>query len=169
MERHQPRAGDVEGVTVGDAVVRLGSREDPVPEHPVVPVQVDRRVHQAAEFAHRGDVVVVAVGEQDGCDFPAGDGGRDGGGVVGRIDHQAFLVIADDPDVVVHVPGAAVERKRTRGDELLDPQAGGGGAAHSSTTERSTAPECIFSKAASMSLIVMRSVTKASRSSRPCR
>lgn len=112
VQRHQAGAGDVERVAVFDRAVRLGPGEDPVPEHPVVPVQVDRSVDQAAECAHRGDMVVVAVGEQDGLDGPAGDGGRDGTGVVGRVDHDAFLIVADDPDVVVDVPGAAVERER---------------------------------------------------------
>ena len=43
-------------------------------------------------------------------------------GVVGGVDDEHLVVVADEPDVVVDVPGAAVEAERARGDDLLDPQ-----------------------------------------------
>ena len=67
------------------------------------------------------------------------DGLRDRGGVVGGVDHDDLALVADDPDVVVHVPGAAVEGELPGGDEPFDPSA----AIRAPPTERSTSPWCI--------------------------
>jgi hypothetical protein len=54
-------------------------------------------------------MVIVRVGEEDGQDLPAADLIDDRGCVVRGIDDHAFVIVAHDPDVVLHVPGAAVE------------------------------------------------------------
>ena len=61
-------AGDLEGVPVVDPRVRLGAGEHGFPEDLVGGVQVHRGAHLLGEVAGVADVVVVAVGEQDGLD-----------------------------------------------------------------------------------------------------
>ena len=90
------------------------------------------------------------------------DDREDGVDVVRRVDDDALVVVTDHPDVVVDVEGLAVEGERAAGDGVVDTDA------HRITTERSTSPECILSKAASTSPSAISSVTNASRSSRPC-
>src|SRR6185369_16325159 len=79
--------------------------------------------------------------------------------------HQHLVVVAEQPDVVVHRPGLAVEVEGPRRDDPLDADLAG----HSTTTERSTSPWRIRSNAASTSSSPIRSLTNASRSRRPCR
>src|SRR5699024_2427156 len=135
-----------------------------------------------SDAAHCPDVVVVTVREEDGAHCAPGDRIQHRLRVVRRVDDHALGVVPEDPDVVVHLPGAAVEGERAAGDEVLHPHpAAGIGALHShrtsppvgagliSTTERSTFPAVIFSNAGSTSSMPMRSVTKPSRSSRPRR
>src|SRR5947207_2421202 len=102
-------------------------------------------------------MVVVAMGEQDGLHLAATDCLRDGLRVVRGVDHDALGVVAHNPDVVVDVPRAAVQGERPRGDDAVNPDTAGfedqGLCRHSSTTERRTEPECIFSNASSMSLM----------------
>lgn len=67
----------------------------------------------------------------------------------------------------------AVEREDAGGDQPFDThtarsRAGDNLCVHSSTTERSTSPLCILSKAASMSVRPMRSDTNCSSGKRPC-
>ena len=45
---------------------------------------------------------------------PVADGRRDGVGIVSGVDDDRLVVVADDPHVVVDVPGAAVEARRCR-------------------------------------------------------
>src|SRR5690606_5998381 len=110
-----------------------------------------------------GDVVVVAVRAQDRADVPVAHGGGDGVGVVGGVDDEHLLVVTDQPDIVVDVPGAAVEREGPGGDHPVDARA------HQTTTERSTLPAPMAAKAASTSSIPMRSVTNRSSGSLPWR
>ena len=68
-----------------------------------------------------------------------------GVGVVRGVDDDALVVVADQPDVVLDLPGAAVEAEGARRDDLLDralPRRHE--LRHSTTTERSTSPRCIF-------------------------
>ena len=113
---------------------------------------------------HEGgaDVVVVGVRAHDRLHRPAGHDLEDRVDVVRGVNHEALLVVADHPDVVVDVVGLPVEAERPRDDGVVD------AGAHRTTTERSTPPECIVSKAASTSPRPISSLTKASRSSRPC-
>ena len=60
------------------------------------------------------DVVVVGVGAHDRAQPPVADRLGDGVGVVRGVDDDRLVVVADDPDVVVDVPGAAVEGERAR-------------------------------------------------------
>ena len=71
-------------------------------------------------------------------------------------------VVADEPDVVVDFPTAAVEFEGAVGDDPLNLSA-----VHSITTERSTSPACILWNASSMSSRPMRSETNFSSGSRP--
>ena len=89
----------------------------------------------AAELRGDGDVVVVAVRAHHGDDVPAADGVLDRLGVVRGVDDDHLVVVADDPDVVVDFPTAAVEFEGAVGDDAFD------AAAHqSTTTERRTSP-----------------------------
>ena len=104
------------------------------------------RVGGRGHLDRRVDVVVVPVGADHGDDAAVPHRGQDRLGVVRGVDHQHLVVVADQPDVVVDLPLAAVQRERPRGDDLLDP-----GRHQSTTTERRTSPRCIFSNAASTS------------------
>ena len=86
-----------------------------------------------------------------------------GAAVVGGVEDHDVGVVADQPDVVVDFPTAAVEFEGAVGDDLVD-------AGHyNTTTERSTLPSCILWNASSMSSSPMRSETNFSSGSRPCR
>ena len=131
------------------------------PELVVVAVDPDRRVDGGGEVDGRVHVVVVPVGADDGDDAAAGDGLGDRPVVVGGVDDDDLVVVADEPDVVVDVEALAVEGELPARDDALDP------GAHRTTTERRTSPWCIFSNARSTSPMPMVSVTKPSRSSSP--
>ena len=89
----------------------------------------------------------------------------DRAGVVRGVDDDDLVVVADHPDVVVDVPGAAVEAERARGDDAWSiAQAR---PAHSTTTERSTSPSCILSNASSTSSSAIVSVTNAPAAAGP--
>jgi hypothetical protein len=64
-------------------------------------------------------MVVVGVGAQDGGEPTRCDGGQDRVGVVRGVDDHAFGVVAEHPDVVVDVPGTAVEGERAGRDEMV--------------------------------------------------
>src|SRR5690606_28145425 len=83
--------------------------------------------------------------------------------VVRGVDDDALGVVADHPDVVVDLVGLPVEGEGAGDDRVVD-----AGGRHSTTTERSTSPWCIFSNAASTSPMPISSVTNESRSRRPC-
>src|SRR6185312_495447 len=103
----------------------------------------------------------------DGHDAPIADAGGDLLQVVGCVDDEDLVLVADDPHVVVDVPGAAVEGERAGGDDVADRSVGG--AHQNTTTERSTSPLCILWNASSTSSRPIVSVTNFSRGSRPCR
>ena len=113
-----------------DARVRL------FPQHVVGGVQQNRRVQRIGQFRCHGHVVVVAVGADDGLDRPAGNRIDDRGRGVCCVDDHHLVVVADQPDVVVDVPGATVEAERAGGDDVLDAEL----PAHRTTTERRTVP-----------------------------
>jgi hypothetical protein len=64
-------------------------------------------------------MVVVGVGAQDGGEPTRCDGGQDRVGVVRGVDDHEFGVVAEHPDVVVDVPGTAVEGERAGRDEMV--------------------------------------------------
>jgi hypothetical protein len=57
-------------------------------------------------------VVIVRVREQKSDDLAPGHCSQDRPTVVGCVDDDALRVVAQDPDVVVDIPGAAVEAER---------------------------------------------------------
>ncbi len=82
---------------------------DDVPQETIELVQQDRRVDRVAQRDGGVDVVVVAVGEDDPLDLAAVDGVDDRLVVVSGIEDQHLLVVADEPDVVLHLPLASAE------------------------------------------------------------
>src|SRR6185312_1740723 len=150
-----------------------------------------------AEFGCHRHVVVVAVRADHRHHVPPADGQQDRARVVGGVEHHHLRVVADDPDVVVDFPTAAVEFEHSVGDNALN-----GSTVHrlllfaraligsvcssrerssdlsplrasahrsNTTTERSTCAAWILWKASSMSSSPMRSETNFSSGSRPCR
>jgi hypothetical protein len=168
----QGGAGHLDQLAVGQVTVgRHGAVRQP-PEGQVVGVQQHRGAHGLTEGRRDPDVVVVCVGAQHGQHLAARDQLEDRRDVVGRVDHDALGVVADHPHVVVDVERLAVQAERAGDDGVVDPgahAAAPAGASPKTTTERSTPPAPIFSKAASMSPMPISSVTKASRGSRPWR
>ena len=134
------------------------------PQHGVARIQQYGRVQVGAQLRGDGDVVVVAMSAHHGDDVAAGHGILDCLGVVGGVDDDHLGVVADDPDVVVDVPTAAVEREGAVGDDALNTAVH-----HSTTTDRSTSPACILWNASSTPSRPMRSETNLSRGRRPWR
>jgi hypothetical protein len=64
-------------------------------------------------------VVIVGVRAQDGGQPPRPDRSHDRIRVVRGVDDHALGLVAQQPDVVVHLPGAAVQGEGARGDEVI--------------------------------------------------
>ena len=110
----QVGAGDGEDLAVGQVAVRGAVRVGEAPQRQVVGVQQDRRAGGVGQGGGGADVVVVGVGADDGAQGAAADGLGDRLGVVCGVDDEDLDVVADDPHVVLHVPGAAVEARTCR-------------------------------------------------------
>src|SRR5699024_9098117 len=91
------------------------------------------------------------------------DGLNDRRGLVSGVNDDDFVVIADDPNIVVHFPTAAIEIECARGNNLVNTCLH-----HNSTTERNTSQRSILASASSPSSLPMRSLTNPSRFRRPC-
>src|SRR5690606_17831909 len=122
----------------------------------------------ARQLGRDGDVVIVCVGAQDALHLAATHRVHDGGGVVGGVDDVNLVVVAHDPDVVVHLPLPAVEGEDSGGDYVFYLQVM---MCHvyNSTTDRRTSPAFMVLKASSTSSRPMRSETNLSNGKRPCR
>ncbi len=105
----QVGARGLDHLAVGEMGVGVAVGVGLLPQRQVVRVQPDRGARAVGEFGGRVDVVVVGVGADDGGQPAVADRREDGVGVMGRVDDDDLVVVADDPDVVVDVPGAAVE------------------------------------------------------------
>ena len=75
---------------------------------------------RVGELDRRVDVVVVAVGADDRDHPPAADAVDDRRGLVRGVDHEALVVVADDPDVVVDLEVLAVDREGPVGDDAVE-------------------------------------------------
>lgn len=144
-----------------------------VPQHTIFGREPDGCARRCGEIDGSVDVIVVPVREHDCRDVTWPDGGSDRFSVMWRVDDDDFFVITDEPDIVVDVPGSAVEAELPRCHDIfnsgiLSDVLSVHEEPPSSTTERNTVPSPIFAKAASTSLMPIRSVMNASRSSRPC-
>jgi hypothetical protein len=106
-------------LAVREVFVRRAVRVGQVPHHAVLRVQEDRRAGELGQLRGGVDVVVVAVGAHDRLELPLADSGRDGFGVVRRVDHDDLGVVADQPHVVVDFPATAVELEHAGGDHVL--------------------------------------------------
>ena len=165
-------AADGQRLAVGEVdVPQLGpllvAAVGELPQGPVVGVEQNRSTGTATQLGRDAYVVVVGVRAHDGLDRPAGDDLEDGVDVVRGVDDDALLIVADHPHVVVDLVGLPVQGEGPGDDGVVHPRGH-----QSTTTERSTlcpsGAGCILSKAASTSPMPISSVTKASRSSRPC-
>jgi hypothetical protein len=83
------------------------------PQHPVRRVQRDHGVGRGRDLDRCVDVVVVPVRADDRDHSAVADCGEDLLGVMRRVDHEDLAVVADQPDVVLHLPLAAVEGERS--------------------------------------------------------
>jgi len=119
MQHREVGTGHGERLPVGQIPVRGPARVGLIPELAVGGVQPDGRVGGLGQGGGGVDVVVVGVGAQDGGEPPGPDGGQDRVRVVRGVDHHAFGVVAEHPDVVVNVPGAAVKGERAGRDEMV--------------------------------------------------
>ena len=164
MQGPQLGTGDAHRFGVADGaeiLVRVGHP----PQHIIGGMQQHRGVQRVTQFRRDRHVVVVAVGADHRDDVAAADGADDGSRVVCGVEDHHVLVVADDPDVVVDFPTAAVEFEGAVGYHPLYRSA----VHFNTTTERSTSPACILWKASSMSSRPMRSETNFSNGSLPCR
>ncbi len=108
VDDRQRGARDLDLLPVGEiAVAYVGMGV--VPQHVVAGMQQDRCTRLLRQLRCDGDVVVVPVGQQDRLDGASADRVEDRRGLVRRVDDDDLAVVTDDPDVVVDVPGAAVE------------------------------------------------------------
>src|SRR5690348_14985903 len=98
-------AGDVQRVTILDgAEVLVGVRHSP--QHVIGGVQQHRGVECLGEFGRHGHVVVVTMGAHHRHHVTAADGHHNWSRVVGGVEDHDFVVVTDDPDVVVDFPTA---------------------------------------------------------------
>src|SRR6478735_8655153 len=135
------------------------------PQHVVSPVQQHGGVQRLAELGRDRHMVVVAVRAHHRHHMASAYSVDDGTCVVRGVEHHDLGVVADEPDVVVDFPTAAVEFEGPVGDNALN-----GPAVHlRTTTERSTSPACMRWNPASISSKPMRSETNFSSGSLPCR
>ncbi len=81
-------------------------------------------------------MIVVTMRTDNRPHSTTGDRIDDRTGRMRSIDDHHLVVVTDQPDVVVDLPLATIERERPRRDHLLDPQL----PTHRTTTERSTVP-----------------------------
>jgi hypothetical protein len=119
---------------VGKVAVRSPFGIGHVPQLPVGRMQPDRCSGGIGQGGGGIYVVVVGVRAQDGGKPARPDRRTDRVRVVRGVDDHALGFVTDDPDVVVDVPGAAVEGKRAGRDET------GQGEHHSIMAERGAAP-----------------------------
>lgn len=159
-------ATDSERLAIADGTeIPLGVSHSP--QHVVGRMQKHRRVERIRQLRGDRDVVIVPMGANDCHHVAAADGHDDRPGVVGGVEDDDVVVVADEPDVVVDFPGSAVEFEGAVGDHAGDV------VAHRITTERSTAsasePACILWNASSIPSRPMRSETNFSSGSLPCR
>ena len=114
-----PGPGDFDRLPVGQVPVRRPAGIGLIPEFAVGGVQPDRRAGGLSQVRSGIDVVVVGVGAQDGGEPARPHGGQDRVRVMRGIDDHAFGVVAEQPDVVVYVPGAPVKGERAGRDEMV--------------------------------------------------
>lgn len=165
MHRHQPDVPDLDYVAVGEVDVPQLGRVGQRPHRPVVGVEEDRRLGLLPQPGSDPHVVIVCVRAEDRLDAALPHDGEYPVHVVWGVDHDALVVVAEHPDIVVDLVGLPIGAKRPTRHGVIHTGAGG---AHRTTTDRSTSPWCIRSNAVSTSSSPIRSLTKASRSSRPC-
>ena len=65
-------------------------------------------------------MVIVGVGADDRLDLPAAHHSEDVVDAVGRVDDDALVVVADHPDVVVHVERLAIQGEGAARDGMVD-------------------------------------------------
>lgn len=99
-------------------------------------MQKNRSIQFHTEIRCDSYVIVVAMSTNDSDGIAACDRVDDRTGRMRGIDDHHLVVVTDQPDVVVDLPLATIERERPRRDHLLDPQL----PTHRTTTERSTVP-----------------------------
>src|SRR5215217_570787 len=151
------------------AVTQLAVRRDMVgelPQRTIIGMQQDRRCNGRRQLRSGSNMIIMGVRAQDRDHPTARNDAEDLGGVVGGVDDDAFLVITDDPDVVLDGDRLMVDRERAGGDCVIDPGRHARVPARSAfsmiTTERRTSPRFILSNAVSISPMAILSLTKAS-------
>ena len=111
------------------AVLKVGIPfEIPVGECPqllIARVQEHGRVKAFGELRGKTRVVVVGMRQEDREERPLAHELFNGVDVVRSVDHDAVLVIADDPNVVGDVECLAVEGKCALGDGMVDSEVHG--------------------------------------------
>src|SRR5690606_5643543 len=112
--------GDGEGVAFADFCVHVALRVDSFPKHAVFRVQEQRSVYGICDVSGSTNVVIVSMGEQHGHPFAFTDSLADLGNIVGRVDHHDLGVIADDPDIVIDIARAAIQREGAGGDDVFN-------------------------------------------------
>ena len=115
----QVRSRDAEALTVlnlleGDIGVGL------VPQHPVAGVQEDGSIVLLGKLRGDGDVVVVAVGADNAFHGAVANNLGNGVDGVGGVDDVDLCIVANNPNVVVYFPLAAVELKQAGGLRMLN-------------------------------------------------
>ena len=119
VQRAQLDTGDTQRVAIrhgAEVLVRVCHS----PQHIVGGVQQHRGVQRLTQLGRDRHMVVVAVRADHGHHVAAADRHHDGPGVVGGVEDNDLGVVADDPDIVVDFPTAAVEFEGAMGDDSLD-------------------------------------------------
>jgi hypothetical protein len=90
------------------------------PQHVLRWVQQHWRGELAGQLRCGADMIVMGVSAHDAQHLPVAHRSGDRFRVVCGVDNDHFTVVTDQPDVVVHFPGPAVQAEGARRDHPLD-------------------------------------------------
>ena len=105
--------GDLQRSSRHQRAVRTSIGVHNVPQHPIVSVQINWRIHFIGQCAGGVDVIVVTVSEHDGAHVTAVDSRHNRLVVVRRINNDDVAIVAHQPDVVGDFPLSTVESKNS--------------------------------------------------------
>ena len=101
VQNVQFSATNLDQLAVGQRVINPAVGVDDLPQHRIIRMQEDWRPRFVGEIGCGVDVVVVTMGANNRPQCSAAEAIENGAVVVGGVDDDGLVVVADDPDVVL--------------------------------------------------------------------